>query len=172
MCLMFRWRGLFTSLGHHCLLFVIHQKWEKNYTVFREGRLPILSHKGMTLCIIFSIWRKVVNCVSARIESKLIRWTRQFRVSTEKNEAFLYETTVWGNKTAYIAQQIIIPYFNKIQEFFKFEKPRLYSIQLHAVNLPVAGHTWQLRVTLDSCGSHLTVAGHVSNVYYLSPGLI
>jgi len=33
-----------------------------------------------------------------------------------------FEMKVWRNKTAIIVQQIIPPYYDKIQEFFKFEK--------------------------------------------------
>jgi len=71
----------------------------------------------------------------------IIPWTWQFRVSKEINEAWFFETKVWRNKTALIVQQIIPPYYDKIENFFKFEKPRLESIQMHAVNLTVAGHT-------------------------------
>jgi len=43
-----------------------------------------------------------------------IQWIRQFRVSNEINDACLFETKVWWNKTALIVQQIIPPYYSGI----------------------------------------------------------
>ena len=54
----------------------------------------------------------------------MLQWTRHFRISKEINEAFFFETKIWRNKTAFIVQQIIPPYYDKIQEFFKFEKKK------------------------------------------------
>jgi len=41
------------------------------------------------------------------------------------------------------------PYYDKIQKFFKFKKPCLKSIQLHAVNLTVAFYVTNLYFLLS-----------------------
>jgi len=51
-------------------------------------------------------------------EQRKVQWTRQFRVSNEINDACFFETKDWRNKSALIVQQIIPPYYDKIQEFF------------------------------------------------------
>ena len=47
-----------------------------------------------------------------------LQWTRQFRVSYEINDACFFKTKVWRNKSALIVQQIVFPYYDKIQELF------------------------------------------------------
>ena len=47
-----------------------------------------------------------------------IQLTRQFRVSIEINDACFFKRKVWRNKSALIVQQIVPPYYDKIQEFF------------------------------------------------------
>jgi len=47
-----------------------------------------------------------------------IQWTRQFRVSNEINDACFIKRNVWRNKSALIVQQVVPPYYDKIQEFF------------------------------------------------------
>ena len=36
----------------------------------------------------------------------------------KNNEACIFETKVWRNQTALIVQQIILPYYDNIQDFF------------------------------------------------------
>jgi len=71
------------------------------------------------------------------------------------NEACIFETKVWRfwNQTALIVQQIIPPYYDNIQDFFKFGIPGLEN--------PTACRNF------DSCVSHLTVVGHLTNAYFL-----
>jgi len=47
-----------------------------------------------------------------------VQWTRQFRVSNEINDACFFKRKVWRNKSALIVQQIVPPYYDKINEFF------------------------------------------------------
>jgi len=81
-----------------------------------------------------------------------IQLTRQLRVSKEINEACLFETKVWRNKTALFVQQIIPINFDKIHESLKCEE--------NPVNLTV--------VTLDSSGSRYNlfsvIRGQLNNV--------
>jgi len=61
--------------------------------------------------------------------------------SNEINDACFFKTKVWRNRTKnLIVQQIVPPNYDTIQEFFLFENHRIMSIQLHSVNLTVAGH--------------------------------
>jgi len=124
---------------------------------FNFCNVNILFEFMLILTKVFFKFTNLYNYISFYMQTTItlllwIQWTRQFRVSKEINEACLFETKVWWNKTELIVQQIIPPYYDEIQDFLNLKTPFF--------EYPTAS------CKFDSCGSHLTVAGLVTNGYF------
>ena len=63
------------------------------------------------------------SCRDKTVFTSFLQWIRQFLVSNETNDACFFKRKVWRNKSALIVEQMAPPNFDKIQEFFYFEKP-------------------------------------------------
>ena len=92
-----------------------HRSIEVHFTTkYRNILFNLISVEGFCIRECFWTYEKCVFVCK--------QWTRQFWVSNEINDACLFETTAWRNKTALIVQQIIPPNYDKIQIFFNLER--------------------------------------------------
>jgi len=127
--------------------------YERSQRYLTRQQCPILYYRKWNLETLCVKW--VFFVMKTSLQN--IHWTRQFRVSNEIYETCLLETKVWLNKTARFVQQTFLLTMIKFRNSLTWKS--------RSLECPTACGE-------NSCGSHLTVAVHVTNVYVLLSGVI